>query len=147
LERAVLVSDVVSMAGLPPGVYGRPHNPDKYRLHPSGLITVVGREALAGSTVPLYKGVANVARFCGVSWGAAVALATARPAAEIGRAGRGLGALRVGAPADVVVFRRDAKKFRLKVLRVFRAGAEEDLSRPAVTQAELAAAAREAGDL
>jgi N-acetylglucosamine-6-phosphate deacetylase len=145
LERSLLVSDIVSMAGLPPGVYRKQGSAEAYRVLPTGKIVVVGREALAGSTVPLYKGVANVMRVMNLSVGRALALATQRPAEVFGRHAKGLGRLAVGAAAHVTVFGQ--AQGTLTVERVFRNGVELKTTGPVCSKKEMAALARHAGDL
>lgn len=153
LARAVFISDAAALAGLPPGVYHRPPNADKYRVLPSGKITVVGREALAGSSLSLRAGVAGAVRAAGLSWSEAFSLASARPVevlknfAPAARLPRGLGTLKVGAPADVVLFRVNPASSELTPLRVFRNGEEEDLSRPLWTAKEKKEALAKAGNL
>jgi N-acetylglucosamine-6-phosphate deacetylase len=131
--HAVLVSDSVPQAGLPPGTYdtaacGRVVLEESGRLHlerDPGL--------LAGSAQPLVKGVERLLKvgICGFAeaWDRASTL----PAELLGLPqADGLAA---GAPADLVVFRWDGE--RIDVLRtlkkgkpVYEAGEDSSFSRP-----------------
>ena len=99
VPRAFLVSDLVTLAGLPPGQYATPIG-GRVDLHPDGRLSVAGGAYLAGATAALNVSVAYVAANTGFSLGDAVLMATANP----GRFAGGLGVLRVGAPADLTRF-------------------------------------------
>jgi N-acetylglucosamine-6-phosphate deacetylase len=100
VQRAVLVSDLVMLAGLPPGEYVTPVGGKVY-LHPDGRLNVTGTDYLAGATATLKDAIAYVANNTGFSLGDATLMATANPGRFAGE--RGL--LRVGAPADLLLFR------------------------------------------
>jgi N-acetylglucosamine-6-phosphate deacetylase len=100
VQRAILVSDLVMLAGLPPGEYMTPVG-NNVVLHPDGRLTVVDSGYLAGSTATLKDAIAYVAANTGFNLGDAVHMATANPGRFAGVAG----VLRVGAPADLVRFR------------------------------------------
>jgi N-acetylglucosamine-6-phosphate deacetylase len=100
VQRAILVSDLVMLAGLSPGEYVTPVG-RKVDLHPDGRLTVVDSGYLAGSTATLKDAIAYVAANTGFSLGDAVHMATANPGRFVGAPG----VLRVGAPADLVRFR------------------------------------------
>ncbi|MEQ8787010.1 MAG: amidohydrolase family protein [Pirellulaceae bacterium] len=79
-ERCLLVSDITSMAGMPPGVYNNTGIGDVEVL-PGGKLVVAGQQQyLAGAALPIGVGVANVMRFAGVSLKAAIEMASIRPA-------------------------------------------------------------------
>jgi N-acetylglucosamine-6-phosphate deacetylase len=60
-DRLILVSDAVSMAGAPPGLY---HMPDAVaELSPAGRFGFYGTTTLIGAAVPLSRCLANFARF------------------------------------------------------------------------------------
>jgi N-acetylglucosamine-6-phosphate deacetylase len=100
VARAILVSDLVVLAGLPPGQYVTPVG-GRVDLHADGRLNVAGSSYLAGATTKLKDAIAYVATNTGFSLGEAIRMATANP----GRfAGTG-GALRVGEAADLVRFR------------------------------------------
>jgi len=100
VQRAVLVSDLVMLAGLPPGEYLTPVG-GKVDLHPDGRLNVAGSGYLAGATSTLKDAIAYVANNTGFSLGEAVLMATANP----GRFAGERGALNAGAPADLIRFR------------------------------------------
>lgn len=107
LERALLVSDAVASAGLPPGVYQTAVG-GTVELLPSGRLNLYGTPYLAGSASSLPDGIANAVRHAGVTLAEAVRLATANPARLLGLDGpRGRGSLRAGGRADLTLFRLD----------------------------------------
>jgi len=100
-DRCVLVSDLVGMAGMPPGEYSNT-SIGNIEILPGGRIVVAGqRQFMAGAGLPMTYGVANIMRFADVPLATAVDLASVRPAQLIDVPH---GAFRVGAPADLIVF-------------------------------------------
>jgi N-acetylglucosamine-6-phosphate deacetylase len=116
--KAVLVSDAVSLAGMPPG---------KYKTHIGGdvVLTEEGKlhmaetpELLAGSAQLLLHGVGHLARLGIATLAEAWRMASLLPASLLKLpAASGLSA---GSPADFVVLRRDGE--RLQVCRTYKAG-------------------------
>jgi len=100
LQRAVLISDLVMLAGLPAGKYVTPVG-GKVELHPDGRLNLTESGYLAGATAPLKDAIAYVAANTGFTLGEAVLMATANP----GRFTNARGVLRVGASADLIKFR------------------------------------------
>jgi N-acetylglucosamine-6-phosphate deacetylase len=100
VPRAILVSDLVMLAGLPPGQYVTPVG-GRVDLHADGRLNVAGSSYLAGATAALKDAMAYVAANTGFTLGDAVQMATANPGLFAGTRG----ALRVGAAADLVRFR------------------------------------------
>lgn len=83
LERVVLTTDAVAMAGLEPGFYQL--NGVDVELTSYGKIEVVGGQGiLAGSALTMPIGIANAMRFADLSLSEAVSLATTQPAALLG---------------------------------------------------------------
>lgn len=118
-DRALLVSDAVALAGLPPGEYASPIG-ERVILTPEGRLHLAADpRLLAGSARPLIAGVAHLVRAgLATSLDEAWAAASTRPAALLGlpvRAG-----LAAGAPADLVLFRWDGRD--IGVERVYKAG-------------------------
>ncbi len=99
LQRSILVSDLVMLAGCSPGTYKTPVG-GSVELHPGGRLNVAGTNFLAGSTTLLKDAVAHVISATGCTLADALKMATVNPGRFAGRAG----ALRVGAPADLVRF-------------------------------------------
>lgn len=109
-ERAVLVSDSMSAAGMPDG---------KYML--GGLeVTVENRKAflksgtIAGSTITVYEGLCNAVKF-GVPLELAINAATAAPARAIRRQDS-LGKIAQGRKADLVVLDKETLAIRRVII-------------------------------
>jgi len=99
-QRCILVSDLSGQAGQPPGRYPSPFC--DVEILPSGRLVVAGqRELMAGASLPLGVGVANVMRFAGVDLHGAVRMAVHHPAALLGIEPGGLDP---GDPADLIQF-------------------------------------------
>lgn len=120
IERSVLVSDAVAVAGLPPGVYDAQVG-GTVELTAEGRIGIPGTGTLGGAALPLKDGIANVARLPGFSLQQAVRMATENPGRFVG----GRGVLRVGAPADLVQFTWNAADGDLAIGRIFVRGVEQ----------------------
>jgi N-acetylglucosamine-6-phosphate deacetylase len=101
-ERIVLVSDITSMGGMPPGKYQT--GLGELEVLPSGKLVPAGQPGiLAGAALPIHVCVANVMRFAGVDLPTAIAMASTRPAELIGIRDH---ALNVGAAANLFLFDR-----------------------------------------
>ena len=99
-ERCILVSDESGLAGLPPGEYDT--NLCKLEILPDGRLVIAGQDQLlAGASLPIGVGVANVMRLAGVDLATAVHMASTWPAKLVGHQP---GGLEPGDPADLVVF-------------------------------------------
>ena len=99
IARAVLVSDLVMLAGLPAGTYNTPVG-GAVELHIGGRLNVAGTKYLAGATATLADAIAYVASQTEFTLGDAVQMATENP----GRFLDNRGTLRVGADADLIRF-------------------------------------------
>jgi N-acetylglucosamine-6-phosphate deacetylase len=117
VPRAILVSDLVSLAGLPPGQYATPIG-GNVDLHSDGRLNVAGSEYLAGASTTLNDSIAYVAANTGFSLGDAVQMATANP----GRFADARGVLHAGAPADLIRFRWSQDSSKLEVESVIVQG-------------------------
>jgi N-acetylglucosamine-6-phosphate deacetylase len=101
VERCVLVSDLVGMAGMPPGRYPDTSIGD-IEILDNGCIMVGGqRQYLAGAGFPITLGIANVMRFAQVDLRTAIEMASRWPAELIGGETAGLTS---GATANLVLF-------------------------------------------
>jgi N-acetylglucosamine-6-phosphate deacetylase len=98
LDRAILVSDVVALGGMPPGLYETPVG-GLVELTHDGRLSLHGTHFLAGSVVPLKDAVAHLATTY-LSLSESLRLATQNPARFLGRTGK----LQVGVPGDLVRF-------------------------------------------
>jgi N-acetylglucosamine-6-phosphate deacetylase len=117
IERSVLVSDAVSMAGQPPGRY-RMFDGGEVELLPNGRLELAGTPYLAGAATALPACVANAVRHAGVTLSEAVRMVTANPSRLIGLplAG-GRESLRVGVAASLTMFRQSQRFGDIEVLR------------------------------
>lgn len=101
-QRLILTSDAISAAGLPPGGYRLMGS--KIDVAEDGAVRLSGTPYLAGSTLRLCDAIENIMAFAGATFSEAIRMATFNPAGLLGMDGeRGL--LRVGARADLTVFR------------------------------------------
>jgi N-acetylglucosamine-6-phosphate deacetylase len=99
-ERIVLVSDITSMGGMPPGRYKT--GLGELEVLPTGKLVPAGQpDILAGASQPMHVCVANVMRFAEVELAEAIEMASVRPARLIGL---DHGRLEIGATGDLVVF-------------------------------------------
>lgn len=100
LQRSVLVSDTVALAGMSPGAYTTPVG-GRVDLREDGRLCLSGTELLAGATASLAQCVGNVVRSFGIPLHQALEMVTATPGQYVG----GRGQLACGARADLVRFR------------------------------------------
>lgn len=115
IGRLVLVSDAISLGGLPPGLYA-----DGVReVLPSGKVVVAGTPYLSGAGHLLDTCIAHVVRCTDLTLAQAVRSATEIPARLLGLPDRGQ--IRVGADADLVLF-RFPHEGPLEILATLRAG-------------------------
>jgi N-acetylglucosamine-6-phosphate deacetylase len=119
IDRCILVSDAVSVAGLPPGRYQTAVG-GNVELHENGRLNLAGTEFLAGAALPLKDGIMRVVDYVGISLAEALKMATLNP----GRFVRGRGLLRPGASADLIRFTRGDNAGGLKIERVWVQGEE-----------------------
>lgn len=77
LDRCILVSDAVALAGMEPGIYQFAGK--SVELTAERCVRLVGTEYLAGSAIELARGIENSVRFAGISLEEAVSLATRQP--------------------------------------------------------------------
>lgn len=116
VERTILVSDTVALAGLPPGRHQTPVG-GRVELTEEGRISIPGTQTLAGAALPLISGIANLARLPGFSLRDAILTATRNPGRFVGHRG----VLRAGSRADLVQFRW-APGGEIEVVRVLVSG-------------------------
>jgi N-acetylglucosamine-6-phosphate deacetylase len=100
-SRCILVSDIVGMAGMPPGQYTNTSVGNIEILEDGRLVVAEQRQYLAGAGLPMTFGIANVMRFAEVSLQSAIEMASIRAAALIGAAAGGLDP---GSRPDLVLF-------------------------------------------
>ncbi|ADB42171.1 N-acetylglucosamine-6-phosphate deacetylase [Spirosoma linguale] len=120
-EKAILISDSVSLGGLPAGNYQSPVGgevtlTDEGKLHLAGKPTV-----LAGSAQPLLWGVNQVVRLGLASLDKAWEMASIHPSRLLNLPQQG--GLTIGAPADLVLFRA------VEVIKVYKKGCDTEIRR------------------
>jgi N-acetylglucosamine-6-phosphate deacetylase len=99
LDRSLLVSDAVALAGLPPGRYQTPVG-GSVDLSADGRLVQTSSPYLAGAARSLADGVAQAIDSARLTLVEAIGLATRQP----GRFTGGRGVLRIGDPADLIRF-------------------------------------------
>ncbi len=99
-EKLILVSDAVSLGGLPPGIYGE----GRVEVLPNGKVVLAGTPYLSGAGHLLDTCVSNALRFSDLAVAHATACASAIPARLLGMEDH-KGHLRVGSDADLTLFR------------------------------------------
>ncbi|MGH2465115.1 MAG: N-acetylglucosamine-6-phosphate deacetylase [Candidatus Limnocylindrales bacterium] len=108
IERTILVTDALALAGLPPGVYTSAVGGD-VELLPSGRVVLSGTPYLAGSAASLGVCLGNAVRHAGLTMRDAVRTVTANPSRLLGLGiARGHESVRIGATANLTVFRQAA---------------------------------------
>jgi N-acetylglucosamine-6-phosphate deacetylase len=119
LERSLVVSDTVTLGGLPAGKYHTPIG-GKVELRADGFLAIDDGTGnyLAGAALPMTAAIPVLVNQVGLTLGEAVTLMTAAPGRIIG----GRGVLAVGQPADLVAFRWDGSAARPEVVSVWLRG-------------------------
>lgn len=118
VERCLLTSDAVWLAGVSPGTHRFLDR--EVELTPDRRVRLVGTEYLAGSALDLATAVGNVVAFAGIGLCEAVEMASLRPALLLGRTD--LGRLAPGCAGDVVLARWLAAEARLEVVQTVAGG-------------------------
>ena len=118
-NRIVLVSDITSMGGMPPGRYKT--GLGELEVLSSGKLVPAGQpDILAGASLPIHVCVANVMRFAGIDLATAIDMASLRPARLIGLEHPGL---EVGAPANLFLFELAADSTQpLQISKTYQQG-------------------------
>ena len=99
VERTVLVSDALDLAGLPPGEYIRG---ERKVLLTADVARFPAEDVLAGAASPLTSGVSNMMAYTGCSLGEAIQMASTNPARLLGLDDRG--EIGPGKRADLILF-------------------------------------------
>lgn len=118
IDRCVLVSDAIWLAGRPPGTYQFLTGP--VELTADGAVRMAGTRYLAGSVLDLSTAVANVIRFAGIGLADAVGMASRHPAMLLDRPD--LGSLVPGGCADILLVRWPSADGRLDVVQTVAGG-------------------------
>lgn len=99
VDRTILVSDALDLAGMPPGEYIRG---ERKVLLTSDVVKFPEENVLAGAASPVTACVTNMMRFTGCSLGQAIQMASTNPARLM--AFSNLGELAPGKRADLILF-------------------------------------------
>ena len=116
-NRSVLITDAVPPACSAPGRYRLGEQEVDYT--PDGRVVLAGLDRLAGSSLRMDHGIANLIRLAGLSLADAVRMATVNPARAVPGPSA---ALAPGVPANLVQFRYEATPPRLVIISTFRDG-------------------------
>ena len=108
-ERTILVSDALSFAGLPPGIYEK--DGEIYELT-SEVVKFPSENVLAGAAMPLSKCIENVMQFTGCSLADAIRMASTNPARLMGL--DHLGEIQEGKRADLILFTMEDGKMNIQ---------------------------------
>jgi N-acetylglucosamine-6-phosphate deacetylase len=119
IERSVLVSDVVALGGMPPGIYDAAVG-GAVESSVDGRVSSVHLGYLAGAARPLKDGIAWAAGSGVCELGDAVRMATENPGRIVGHRGM----LSVGAKADLVRFTMEMEQKSMQIETVLVEGAE-----------------------
>jgi N-acetylglucosamine-6-phosphate deacetylase len=117
--RSVLVTDAALPAGAAPGRYQ--FGEQAIELRPDHRVVLAGTNQLAGSSLLMHNGVANLMRLGGASFPEAIRMATLNPANAGKLPGRDVG-LAPGQRGDLVEFRFDPETFAIQVDRTYLSG-------------------------
>ena len=109
-DRLILISDAVWVSGLPPGTYQSMGS--DIEVMEDGRVRLSSTPYLAGSTLRLCEAIPNVMRFAGAPFSDAIRMATENPARLLG-VDQHRGSLRVGARADLALFRCFGGRYEL----------------------------------
>ncbi|KAI5814187.1 hypothetical protein BZA77DRAFT_339171 [Pyronema omphalodes] len=123
-EGTILVTDAMSMLGLPDGVYSWTHGERIKKT--GGKLTLGEGDTIAGSSVTLVECLGNFLNWTGVSLAEGIRTVTETPAKMLGIEER-KGMLRPGADADLVVLNEvvgSDGNIKLTVEKVYKFGAE-----------------------
>jgi N-acetylglucosamine-6-phosphate deacetylase len=105
VERSILVSDAVSVAGQAPGRY-RLFDDIEVELRPEGRLELAGTPLLAGAVTALPTCVGNAIRYAGVSLADAVGMVTTNPSRLLALGmGAGHDRLATGMAGNLTLFR------------------------------------------
>ena len=111
-DRICVVSDIASVAGLPPGVYGNSVGNGGVELAENGRLSLAGTPYLAGAALFLDTGIANVVTYTDANLSEAIQMATANPAKLLGLA-ETAGSVSEGKEATLSLFRWKAGDAKL----------------------------------
>ncbi len=116
VERCVLTSDAIAVAGLPPGRYR--FGAQDVVVSETYRVGLPGTPFLMGSALELRRGVENVVCFAGVSLADAIDMASSNPARLLGIE-REAGSIEVGRRANLILYDWDASRNVMRLIATF----------------------------
>lgn len=114
LDRCILVSDAVALAGMEPGIYQFAGK--SVELTEDRCVRLVGTEYLAGSAIELARGIENSVRFAGISLKEAVSLATLQPMALLNAKAQ------VESETNLILFEWNAAQYEINLIATIVGG-------------------------
>ena len=114
LDRCILVSDAVALAGMAPGIYQFAGK--SVELTAERCVRLVGTEYLAGSAIELARGIENSVRFAGISLKEAVSLATLQPMRLLDAKAQ------VESETNLILFEWDAAEYKINLIATIVGG-------------------------
>ena len=114
LDRCILVSDAVALAGMEPGIYQFAGK--SVELTEDRCVRLVGTEYLAGSAIALARGIENSVRFAGISLKEAVSLATLQPMQLLNAKAH------VESETNLILFDWDAAEYKINLIATIVGG-------------------------
>jgi len=102
IERTILVSDALDLAGLPPGEYTRW---ERQVVLTQDVVKFPAENVLAGAASPISTCVMNMMKFTGCSLAEVIRMASTNPAEFLGL--EEVGSIRPGKRADLILFRME----------------------------------------
>lgn len=116
-SKTIIISDVTSFGGLPPGIYLNSIN-DTLELTPQGAVIYPAQQVLGGSAVAMTQGVGNLIKYTGCSLGDAFRTASTNPAQLYKLEDRG--EIKPGMRADIILFKLE--DFKLNIIKTIVKG-------------------------
>ncbi len=114
LDRCILVSDAVALAGMEPGIYQFAGK--SVELTEDRCVHLVGTEYLAGSAIELARGIENSVRFAGISLKDAVSLATLQPMCLLNAKAQ------VESETNLILFEWDTAQYEINLIATIVGG-------------------------
>lgn len=111
-DNTILVSDVISLAGMPAGTYR--NETSEVVVTPEGKVMMPSENVLAGASFLLTRGIENVMDFTQCSLADAIKMTSKNPAKLLGLSDRG--EIRPGKRADIVLFTMNGNKIEIQKL-------------------------------
>lgn len=110
-DKTIIISDVTSFAGLPPGEYKNEEG-EIIELTPEGMLRYPVQNVLYGSASPISIGVVHIMKVTGCQLSDAIRMASTNPAELYGMTDRG--AIEPGKRADLILFTLGNRELEIK---------------------------------